>query len=281
MVVISQQLPKIILILISALIAYQAALLTWSLYPEEENAYEWIPPARTSAKNSTRLNTKKLQQQHLFGQFEGSTRKQDSKSAPKTRLNVTLVGIVAASDPLLSSVIIENKGSQDSYFVGSIITGTNAKVTEIFSDRIIITVKGQKQTLVLDGLEKDNKRMASIEKGQKKKNKKKRSSKKPKKIALDRKALLSNPGKLTDFIRISPVRKGNEIKGYRIKPGKDPSLFKEAGLKSGDLAVELNGIDLTDMSQAIGLMKEFPTMTDISLTVDRNGELNELFFKIP
>ena len=287
MVAIYQQLPKVALVITSALIAYQAALLTWSLFPEEESAYIWTPPAKKSTKNTAKLNTKPLQQQHLFGEAAGGNKgeRTSKKDAPKTRLNVTLVGIVAATDPKFSSVIIEHKGEQDSYFIGSIITGTKAKVTEIQTDRIIITVKGQKQTLILDGLEKDNKRMASIESNQAKELKSKRSKKsgksRSKEIALDRKELLSNPGKLLDFIRISPVREGNEIKGYRVNPGKDPSLFKDSGLKAGDLAVELNGIDLTDMGQAMGLMKEFPTMTDISLTVDRDGELNELFFSIP
>ena len=91
----------------------------------------------------------------------------------------------------------------------------------------------------------------------------------------------SNPNKVLDFIRISPVRQGNEVKGYRVKPGKNPSLFNEAGLQSGDLAIALNGVDLTNTSEAVGLMKEFPTMTEVSLTIDRNGELNELFFSIP
>ena len=93
--------------------------------------------------------------------------------------------------------------------------------------------------------------------------------------------MLSNPSKLLDFIHISPVREGNQVKGYRVKPGKNATLFKEAGLQSGDLAVELNGVDLTVTSEAVRLMKEFPTMTEISLTIDRNGELNELFFSIP
>lgn len=282
-----QQLPKILLVVISALIAYQAALLTWSLYPEEESAYIWNPPAKTSAKGAAKLNTKPLQQQYLFGEAKGgnAVAKSSKDVAPKTRLKLILVGIVAATDPKYSSVIIEHKGEQDSYFIDSIITGTKAKVSEIYSDRIIITVQGQKQTLILDGLEQDNQRMASIENGQetktKRKSKRVKKESKTKEIALDREALLSNPGKLLDYIRISPVREGDEIKGYRVNPGKDPSIFKDSGLKAGDLAVELNGIDLTDMSQAMGLMKEFPTMTDISLTVDRDGELNELFFSIP
>ncbi|WP_350630002.1 type II secretion system protein N, partial [Pseudoalteromonas sp. Q36-MNA-CIBAN-0048] len=75
------------------------------------------------------LSSQKIQQQHLFGEFQGQ-RKQPVQStqtdAPKTRLKLTLVGIVAASDPELSSVIIEYKNVQDSYFIDSEIEGTDA-----------------------------------------------------------------------------------------------------------------------------------------------------------
>lgn len=276
-------LPKIVLAVICALIAYQIALLTWSVYPVKKSTYSWTAPAKTSTDKQLILSTEKLQQQHLFGRYQGDTInivQQEQTEAPKTRLNLTLVGIVAASEPELSSVIIEHKKVQDSYFIDSEIDDTNATVTEIYSDRIIISVNGEKQTLILDGLEQDNKKMAQIENGQVSSRPESRENG-SKEIELDRQALLQNPEKLLDYIRISPVREGNQIKGYRVSPGKDPDLFTEAGLEEGDLAIELNGVDLTDISQAMGLMKEFPNMTEMSLTVDRDGELHELFFSIP
>ena len=276
-------LPKIVLAVICALIAYQIALLTWSVYPVKKSTYSWTAPAKTSTDKQLILSTEKLQQQHLFGRYQGDTInivQQEQTEAPKTRLNLTLVGIVASSEPELSSVIIEHKKVQDSYFIDSEIDDTNATVTEIYSDRIIISVNGEKQTLILDGLEQDNKKMAQIENGQASSRLESRENG-SKEIELDRQALLQNPEKLLDYIRISPVREGNQIKGYRVSPGKDPDLFTEAGLEEGDLAIELNGVDLTDISQAMGLMKEFPNMTEMSLTVDRDGELHELFFSIP
>jgi len=277
--VIFTNLPKIVVVILSALITYQAALLTWSLYPKEKKVNSWVPPVRNNAAERSILNTRALQEQHLFGQYKGEKAipqaEQTIQDAPKTRLKLLLVGIVATKDPQYSSVIIESKGNQDTYFVDSKIIGTKATVSEIYSDRIIIEVNGAKQTLILDGVELEGNARTN-------KPKARTASKRARAtIDLDRKELLSDPGKLLDFINISPVREGSEIKGYRVKPGKDPSLFEEAGLVDGDLAVELNGVDLTDMGEAMGLMKEFPTMTDISLTVDRDGELHQLFFSIP
>lgn len=285
MLVLFQQLPKIIFVAISILIAYQSALLTWSLYPINSTPYNWKASVKKPAQNKTYIDTHELQKQFLFGEYVGirsAPNVQDLKEVPKTRLRISLVGIIAASDPALSSVIVEYKGKQDSYFIDSVIAGAGARIDEIYNDRIIIVVDGEQQVLVLDGLDDNN---TSIVKKRttttSKRASRSRGAKKSTEIALNRKELLSNPSKLLDFINISPVREGNQVKGYRVKPGKNATLFEEAGLQSGDLAVELNGVDLTDTSEAVGLMKEFPTMTEISLTIDRNGELNELFFSIP
>ncbi|MDN2664461.1 type II secretion system protein GspC [Psychromonas sp. 14N.309.X.WAT.B.A12] len=283
-------LPQILLAVICGSIAYQSALLTLSVYPEPESSHNWTPTAERKINETNRLSTQKLQDQAIFGRYQGEriAYQQEQIDAPKTRLKLTLVGIVAATDPRLSSVIIEYKRSQDSYFIESEIPGTDAIVTEIYHDRIIISVNGEEQTLILDGLEEEEERLAKLEKGEEVKEKKstntsKRSSRssKRKEIPLDRDELVEDPGKLLDYVRISPVREGDQIKGYRVNPGKNPELFEEAGLKAGDLAVELNGVDLTDITQAVSLMKEFPTMTEMSLTIDRDGELNELYFSIP
>ncbi|WP_019614786.1 type II secretion system protein GspC [Psychromonas ossibalaenae] len=301
-----QKSSAIVLTVAGTLLTYQAAVLTWSLVPEDEPEYQWQAPPVSNVDMSRKIETKELQDQHLFGETKKLTRaeqaekdksqaeakaklaaRQDPTSpmeAPKTKLALKLVGVVAATDPSQSSAIIVYQGKQDSYFIGSEIKGTNAKVYDVYEDRIILDVRSVYQTLMLDGVEESARKVKAHESKSLASVKTKKPSKRPKKIQqvnLDRQALLKDPSKLTDFIGISPVRKDNQIKGYRVRPGKDRSLFDEAGLKNGDLAIELNGIDLTDMQQSISLMKEFPTMTEISLTVDRNGQLHELYFSIP
>ncbi len=297
-----QKSSAIVLTTAGALLTYQFAVLTWSMLPADESEYQWQAPPVSAVDMSRKIETAELQKQHLFGETKKLTRseqaakdqaqdrvpaQQDLTSmmkAPKTKLALKLSGVVAATDPAQSSAIIVYQGKQDSYFIDSEIKGTNAKVYNVYEDRIILDVKGMYQTLMLDGVEESTRKVKLHESKNLTSSKSRKPSKRPKKIQtvnLDRRALLKDPGKLTDFIGISPVREDNQIKGYRVRPGKDRSLFEQAGLRNGDLAVELNGIDLTDMQQTISLMKEFPTMTEISLTVDRNGQLHELYFSIP
>ncbi|WP_028863421.1 type II secretion system protein GspC [Psychromonas aquimarina] len=299
-----QKSSAIALTAVGALLTYQFAVLTWSLLPADESDYQWEAPPVSAVDMSRKIETKELQEQHLFGETkkltaaeqaekdkiqaqEKSAAQQDLTSlmeAPKTKLALKLVGVVAATDPSESSAIIVYQGKQDSYFIASEIKGTNAKIYDVYEDRIILDVRGVYQTLMLDGVEESARKVKAHESKSLASLKAKKPSKRPKKaqkVNLDRKALLKDPGKLTDFIGISPVREDNQIKGYRVRPGRDRSLFEQAGLKNGDLAIELNGIDLTDTQQTLSLMKEFPTMTEISLTVDRNGQLHELYFSIP
>ena len=274
-----QKASKLSLIVLSGLLAYQFALLTWSLSPVKRSNYQWVAPKTTTATSNSIISTQKLQQQHLFGNSLSkkiAVKRQDTAStAPKTKLNVVLVGVVAASEPRFSSAIISSKNKQNSYFIDSEIEGTQATVSEIYEDRVILNVRGALQTLMLDGsddqVKSSNKRKTSVTK----------QRSKSVSIPLDRKALLKNPSKLTDYIRISPYRKDGQVMGYRLKPGKDRSLFESAGFQRNDLAIELNGVDLTDTKQAFSLMKEFSTMTEISLTVERNGQRHELSLNIP
>ncbi|MFP3458979.1 hypothetical protein R0J89_22260, partial [Psychrobacter sp. SIMBA_152] len=62
-----------------------------------------------------------------------------------------------------------------------------------------------------------------------------------------REELLEEPGKLFDYIRVSQAMNDGELIGYRLSPGKEPELFKQMGLQNNDLAVAINGYQLTDL----------------------------------
>ncbi|MCG6200103.1 type II secretion system protein GspC [Psychromonas antarctica] len=280
-----QKTSGLVVVLVSSLLAYQFALFTWFLLPEEMPSYQWTAPMMKTGAKDNKIGTKKLQQQHLFGELakvENTVKKVVTvKELPKTKLNLNLVGVVAATEPSSSSAIVAYQNKQDSYFIGSKIDGTNALVSEIYEDRIIIDVDGESQTLMLDGVDQLSKQRAIHEAQAPAAFVESDDNDEVSTVELDREALLKDPGKLTDYIYISPVREGGDVKGYRVKAGKDSSLFEQAGLKDGDLAIALNGIDLTDTQQAFSLMKEFPTMTEMSLTVERDGQLHDLYLRIP
>ena len=73
----------------------------------------------------------------------------------KTRLNLTLTGVVASSEQEAGTAIIENRGSQAVYGLGEKIEGTNATLQKVYNDRVIIKNGVRNETLMLDGIDYD------------------------------------------------------------------------------------------------------------------------------
>ena len=63
-------------------------------------------------------------------------------------------------------------------------------------------------------------------------------------------------------------------------PGKDPTFFESSGLKSGDVAIQMNGFDLTAPREAAQALKSLKEEREVSLLLDRNGDMTEILFSI-
>lgn len=291
-----------------ALIIYCAHVLStvvWQLVPVTQDKGRIVAAPITTNANSdsaSQFDVSKITRLNLFGEenkkeIKPVAPKPQAQSAPKTRLNVTLAGLVADStDPRSdsSAAIIESSGGQATYGIGDKVKGTQATVDQIFIDRVILLVGSRYESLMLDGIEYSQ-TVASNPEEMIDANSKAAASQKvgpaPSKRARDaerktmdrrndlelsqslrqkREQMFDDPKKLMDFIRIRPFRQQGELKGYRLTPGKDPSLFEQVGLKHNDLAININGYDLTDMQQALSVMKELRTLTEANITVMRN-----------
>ena len=297
-------LSKYATVLLVLYLSFYVATLLWRLVPVESSHGKVSAPVYALQSNKAQtagFNLSELLKLNVFGE-EGKVevKKPEPKptqSAPKTRLNVTLTGLVADSSNSTSETsvaIIESGGGQSTYGINEKITGTSASIYQIFIDRVILLVSGRYETLMLDGIEysttvpgtnnkvsRENALNTGVTKAAsstKKANKKKELVDKRKDIELSqslraqRQQLFEDPKKLLDVIRIRPYREKGELKGYRLSPGKDAKLFKQVGLKRNDLAVSINGYDLTNMQQALSVMAELKTMTEATITIVRKDE---------
>ncbi len=265
--------------LLLTVFCYQAALLTWKLYPQPAKTQQrWRPVVATKQTGTAQLDLSGVRALNLFGkpQVEQTIAPQvQTIDAPKTRLRLTLTGVVASSDPERALAIIESGGSQETYSIGDTIARTKAELEQVLPDRVLLKYQGNTETLMLDG-ETFSKTGTPISSGRTPA----KGGKQPSLSDL-RKDLLANPAKITDYVRISPVRKNNKLMGYRVNPGRDRTLFKEIGLEPNDLAVSLNGYDLTDTQQAMAIAKQLAGLTEMSLTVERNGQLHDVYLSLP
>lgn len=84
---------------------------------------------------------------HLFGIYQADAL--DPEALPKTNLNLTLVGIMAATPEQASQVIIAVSGGEEKvYRQGDLLPG-GAKIYKILKARVVLTHDGHYENLTL------------------------------------------------------------------------------------------------------------------------------------
>ena len=285
----------LVTVLVVIYVAFLAAQLTWMIWPKPAQQVITINKNDSGAQ-SFQYDSRELISQNIFGdakKVEKEETKEIISDAPQTSLNIKLTGVVAiASDEKAGNAIIESQSKQETYAVGDVVKGTRAQVETIFADRVIIKVSGRFETLMLDGIDY-SKTVKQPTKNRGKTINQLKSANSPSKaidatkdkqvredLKAKRRELLSDPGKLFDYIRISPKRVDGQIVGYNLSPGKDPKLFNQMGLRSGDLATSINGYQLTDMKQAMSAIGELRNATSATIVIERAGQTLDVLFSL-
>ncbi|WP_299072108.1 type II secretion system protein GspC [uncultured Paraglaciecola sp.] len=290
-----QKVNFLLVVLLAIFLLSYAAELTWRLWPQPagNNKVENIFRAQpiTSKNTNSSLNLADLKRLNLFGDYNAKPIVVEESAvidAPVTRLSLTLTGVVASSTKDQGAAIIENQKLQQTYGVGEKIDGTNAVLKEVYSDRVIIKNGLSNETLMLDGVEyKKNvvkvvsqpseAPVAPIQASNSNSERRTLSDA----AAQASRDLQSQPTNFADYIAISPHRPSGELAGYRVRPGKNPALFNAAGLKSGDVITEVNGLDLTNIQQALEAMNMFKEMQSLQMSVQRKDELITIYLDLP
>lgn len=210
-------------------------------------------------------------QQQWFGSLPNKPVAPPVASAPTavTKLSFILRGVAPASDPTRSVAVIEAQGRQASYMPGEPIADSAVRLLKIEATQVWLDNGGVTELLVLPG-EPSSAAVPT-------KSAPPASSEAVRQPVVDAAALAAlrdeiarEPQTIFSYIRLSPVRKDNVLFGYRVSPGVNRLLFEHTGLKDKDIAVALNGLDLTDDQQAQQALRELPDLTSLTLTVVRD-----------
>lgn len=289
-----RQFNLLIVILLALYLLAFAADLVWRLVPAPEtNTNQQVQSSsavNSKQNNSDRVNVSQIKRLNLFGDLTAQpvVAKQEVTDAPETRLNLTLTGVVATNEPSIAAAIIENRGMQSTYGIDDEIDGTNASLAEVFADRVIIQNGPRRETLMLDGLDytkngpvNQTRPVATLSYDDPTEvtEQYKRLSQE---VADSTRELQKSPADFSTYIAISPQNgPDGGLIGYQISPGKNPSLFKEAGFVAGDIVTEINGLDLTDPQQALEAMAALRESSSLQLTINRGEELLTLYLDFP
>lgn len=257
--------PHIVTSIILFFICQQLAQLTWKIILPVNFTDNALSPADMTAPATPSPETA-LPRFTLFGLAEKTSATAHGGNldqAPVSALKLRVTGLLASTDPSRAIAIMMKGNQQVSLGIGDNTPGGEAKIVAIFPDRLIVNYRGRNEAIPLfNDPPAAGKNSAAPTARQ---------------LAQE---LRAQPQNILHYLNISPVMVNDKLSGYRLNPGKDPALFREAGLKENDLAIALNGLDLRDKEQSRQALAQLPELTEITLTVERDGQKQDIYLAL-
>lgn len=254
--------------------AWLLAQLTWRVVvPVEQIQLAPLSSIKASPMDVAGVDIHRVQALHLFGEKGAETSQLRSEDAPVTSLNIRLVGVTASNNPNLSAAIIQQGAEQSTYIPGDTVSNSRAVVKEIRSDRVMLENSSRLETLWLEG--RDGKEVPLVLQTQPTATKAANEDSEPE-VRLN-----TQQKEILQLISITPQQGENGLAGYRLAPKGDEALFRQFGLRAGDLAVAINGYDLTNMAESLELLSQLEGLTQAQVRVLRDGEYVDIEIYIP
>jgi general secretion pathway protein C len=285
----NQLLPGWISLLLVVVIGWQIARIGWALVPAPSAGDPVNIPAGASdqvGSTSTGFSPEAIAEVNLFGEAVEEPEAAEEEAAsmalgadqvceegcPETRQNLTLKGIVAATNPDLSAAIIEDGSStENTYQIGETIV-TGASLHAVYPRRVVLNENGTLTNLVLPA-----EFAAPSPAATRRVNRTARPQ--PADTQSIQTVVAQNVSRLADVIRPTPYFVNGQQQGYRVYPGRDRQQFAALGLRPGDLIKEIDGQALNDPTQAMQIFQSLGTAEQVSVTVERDGQPESLVLK--
>lgn len=256
------------LIICVVLIAKQLSIITWQLLPSVTPTQSLVLSISSDTPNTNSDGQdlwSQLSNLHLFGvPPKRQVTAIQPANVPVSRMAAKITGLVASSNPEHSFVILRQGIVSNTYRIGEQLQNQRFRIESIDHDRVIIRDGSRFESLLMYPDEQTKNKfgnqntIANI-----------MSSDRVSQIP---QTMTDFPTSLADVINVAPIKNGKVISGYRVNPGKNPVYFSRFGLQPNDIAVALNGYDLTNSLEAMKVFSQLSTLKQASLTVIRNGQ---------
>lgn len=270
-------LPPIVTLLLIIACTYILAQISWALIPGEANKTAPSPTQFTKSSVNTVTDYSHIVNAHLFGTYKQTTSSVAKQDAPETRLNLVLKGVLAVIPMNLASAIIAmgKNGKEDIYGIGDKVSSATLK--EIYADRVILERSGQLETLRMPKDAGDN----FITRAEPPAEGAIDRSSAGSALADIRKNILRNPTSFGKYAIPVPYKENGQLRGYRLQPQGDNTLFETVGLNPSDVILAINGIELNNPTMGLKALRSLQSAKQVNLTILRNGAELPLQFDIP
>jgi len=277
---INRIMPPILTILLIIVCAYTLSQITWALIPGEDNLNASPTTGLQNTPTKQSRSYQHISDAHLFGTFKQNTASVVKTEAPDTRLNLTLKGVLSATPMELATAIISlgKNGKEDIYSVGDKVS--SASVVEIHADRVILNRGGKMETLRLPK-DSDDSFIKSSPTASRNRSGASRSESPGAVLSDIRKQILKNPTSFGKYAIPVPYNENGKLRGYRLQPQGDSTLFDSVGLNPDDVLIAINGVELNNPAKGLKALRSLQKAKQVDLTILRNGTEMPLHFEIP
>ena len=275
------------------------AQLLWSLLPQpttaEVPANRVVNPLtqRNSSAAAAAVDTSRFAQWQLFGaaasepetpvisQPSSSERDGIERGARETRLNLQLRGILASTEDGLGHAIIEHRSQQQVYAVDDELPVAGKVVlAKVMPKQVVLDNAGTYELLTLfddSALDAAQRSSSPSAGGAVRQRPAQPANATDAAVASSlassyRQQLYEDPGSLADVVRVSAVREGGQLLGYRVAPGKHHEQFQLLGFMPGDLVTAVNGMPLSDPSNTMRLYQTMRSAEEAVFDLQRDGQ---------
>lgn len=165
--------------------------------------------------------------------------------------------------PTEGTAIIGTTQNNGVTYVAGAILANGARLSEIYSNYVVLERGSARQKLSLKDLAADPKTLRATASDLSFV----AASGADAKIASD-----ASKNALVQVIRTSPVYENDVFVGLQVFPGQSSGVFSQMGLRSGDLVTSMGGAPLSDYDSAMQLLGALVDGSSINLGVRRNGK---------
>lgn len=88
-------------------------------------------------------------------------------------------------------------------------------------------------------------------------------------LSVFREKMMADPTKLMEIANARPYIREGKLIGFKVRAGKRRDVFRQFGLRNGDIVKEVNGIQLDSNEKGMMLMGELSGASEVSITVLR------------
>ncbi len=255
-------------LVLAGVLAWQAVQLLWLVLAGPEVASNPVPPVPQIEPASVGRDGYRWD---LFGQAPQTAAL--PQPAPPAQTDLQLRGLMSGGDQAFA-IVADARGNEAVYRVGDELPD-GSRLSAIEPLQILIEKSGRESALALEReLRPRVARMtgaspaAEASQGRANMLPGIRGFQAPAGISA---ASLQQPGNasagLANQISVLPVAGG----GYRVRPGRDATLFAELGLQVNDVVTAVNGRPLTSRADAQALFSDVLRRGEVSITITRQG----------